>query len=211
MSSGFTSRPAIAVNPRPAIQLSRTGGKPGGEIDLNVGCGIRAGRVIDANRRFLGVAQRDLAERDARCRDAAFRRGIDLPGPLDRSGGHRLRRRGEADLAVGVHGCVPPLQKWVAGEGRRRPYKTSSLRRHDPDQVQRVRRTFAVSAHIGRPSSSRRMTPLPVRVSIVGKGGVKTSRRTNVAFLVTFPSQRWTKWGGSEANPTFHVSFPCGP
>jgi len=113
----------------------------GVEIDASVRLGIGAGGIIDAHRRLVGVAERDFAERHGDV-GMALGRGVDLARAGDRPGSDALRRRRRLDLGEFVHWpCLrfAPMQAKKArrGDVHRR---ASSLRRHDPDQVLRVRR-----------------------------------------------------------------------
>ena len=130
----------IAARGDPGFAHRRQTGR---EIDRRRAFGIGAGRVIDPDRRLVRVAERDLAERHADV-GTALGRGVDLARAADRPGGDGLRRGEFGNL---VHGRL--LSEWESGgENERRKSRmaaATSLRRHDPDQVQRVRR-LAVSA-----------------------------------------------------------------
>ena len=123
------------------------------EIDPRCALGVGTRRVIDPDRRLLRIAKRDLAERHADV-GVALRRGVDLAGADDRPGGDGLGRGEFRNL---VHGR---LLVRIESDGRNGRHEiglaaATSLRRHDPDQVQRVRR-LAVSAPYGTPLEQAR-------------------------------------------------------
>ena len=135
----------VAARGDPALAHRR---QARGQIGLEAGFRVRARRVIDPDRGFLRVAQPDFAERRQDI-GASLRRGIDLGRALHRTGRNRLGG-GCVQPGVGVH-CAflrSPSELRAKDVGGSR---ASSLRRHDPDQVQRVRPLFAVSAHTGAP------------------------------------------------------------
>ena len=113
-----------------------------------VGLGIDAGGIIDPHRLLAGtLRQRDLAQRHAQIGRRVGRR-INFSRAGNRAGGHR--RRGEIGFGERlVHrvapfhcstirsgSCSRAIRDRRDGGGFRQ--KFPSLRRHDPDQVQRV-------------------------------------------------------------------------
>ena len=118
----------------------------GGEIDARVGLAVGTGGVIDAHRRLVRVGERDFAERHANVGVTLGRR-VDLMRAEDRSGGDALGRCRRFDLWAFVHGLASAFRPGSAVRVRcsQKVRRASSLRRHDPDQVQRVRRLKAPS------------------------------------------------------------------
>jgi hypothetical protein len=118
--------------------LRPQGGQAGADVDLGGGIGIGAGGVIDPQRRLLGGGiEVDLAEchldvGEALARDMHLARGWQGAGGngeagIDGAFGHAVLLRRYA-FAGRPRGC------WRSPSGDR----FQSLRRHDPDQVQRV-------------------------------------------------------------------------
>ena len=78
-----TTGPAsTSVSPRSAIHCARSGARPRAEVDVRVGIGVRAGGVVDRERRVVLAAEHASACAPARsrasargCRDASLRRG----------------------------------------------------------------------------------------------------------------------------------------
>ena len=105
--------------------VAAQGGEAGHDVDAGVGIGIGAGRVIDADRRLAaGGFEVDLPHRDLQGADMDFARSPD---------------RACSDAHFGACGDIchdnsPSGGKRVRAVSRRAP----SLRRCQPDQVQRV-------------------------------------------------------------------------
>src|SRR5262249_34699264 len=105
----------------------------GFHVDRNIVLGVRSGRVIDRDRRRGGsFRQHDLPQRHAQI-GRRLRHSIDLARSSDWPGGDLW---GGNIAIMDVHRRIPLAAAyipgvWVEGNG-------PSLRRHDPDQVQRV-------------------------------------------------------------------------
>jgi hypothetical protein len=108
------------------------------DIDRRVGIGIDTGRIIDPHR-FLARAfrERNFAQRHAQV-GRRFRHRINFPRTGNRTG--RDLRRSEFGFGERlVHRTVPFGRSGLRrGFGAAFAFKFPSLRRHDPDQVQRV-------------------------------------------------------------------------
>ena len=150
-------------------------GEAGGQIDARVGVGIGPRGVVDADRRLQGIAEFDLAERHSEVRMLLGRR-VDLVRAPDRAGRDAGGRARNLDLGVFVHGR-PPLRPDSSNEGEGEPRPTSSLRRHDPDQVQRVR----------LPPSQPHRAPLECRQIWVLGDGVSMRAAGSVVGQFEFP------------------------
>ena len=129
--------------------------QPAGQIDHRVALGIRPGRIVDAHRRLVRVGERDLAKRNADV-GASLERRVHLARAYNRPSGHGPRRGEFRNL---VHGRL--LAHQIRRRKRADQWRSAaatSLRRHDPDQVQRVR-LVAVSAPFGTPLEQSKCGP----------------------------------------------------
>ena len=184
-----------------AIQLPRRlhAGQALLDVDGHGGVGVGARRVVHRHRRLIGGrVDGDLAEGDADVGEELARH-IDLltaragaGGDAAVLGGDFLAGvgQGEVDLRlvrlfvgnVDIH-CGGLLREEVRRRGRSAPYAglraskavNSSLRRHDPDQVRRVRGETSISAARLRPPGERRdPSPFARRVKPRGVLGIGT-------------------------------------
>src|ERR1700722_2923139 len=115
--------------------------EPGGKIDRDGAFGIGPGRIVHPDRRLVGIGEHDLAERNADVGAAAWG-SVDFARACNGPGGHGLRRGEFGNL---VHGRLLAYNPTGERADQRKNAAATSLRRHDPDQVQRVR-LVAVSA-----------------------------------------------------------------